>query len=88
MSFPGKAKPSKAAMAGMRPFPREKTVPIEEMKVNELRTLYQRNEEVLRTLYVLSLKMSLYELIYSIELRPRRRSLRRLKQTRRRFVNV
>lgn len=46
----------------MRPFPREKTVQIEEMKADELRTLYRRNEEVLRTLYVLSVYIHLQRL--------------------------
>ncbi|KAI5119907.1 hypothetical protein M0805_003711 [Coniferiporia weirii] len=43
-------KSKQTAMPGMRPFPRERVVPIEEMKADDLRTLFRRNEEVLRTM--------------------------------------
>ncbi|THH12219.1 hypothetical protein EW145_g144 [Phellinidium pouzarii] len=45
-----KFKSKQTSLPGMRPFPREMPVPIEEMKADDLRTLYRKNEDVLRTL--------------------------------------
>lgn len=43
---------SVSAMGGMRPFPREKQVPIEEMNRDELVNLQRRNENLLRSMQV------------------------------------
>ncbi|EJD01181.1 uncharacterized protein FOMMEDRAFT_89417, partial [Fomitiporia mediterranea MF3/22] len=45
-----KVKMGKSGIPGMRPFPRDKPKPIEEMNVAELRKLYRDNEQVLQTL--------------------------------------
>ena len=41
---------SSTGIPGMRPFPKEKTVQIETMNAPDLRDLYRRNEDLLRTL--------------------------------------
>ncbi|KAL5527638.1 hypothetical protein ACEPAG_6439 [Sanghuangporus baumii] len=45
-----KFRTNNSGMPGMRPFPKEKTVQIETMNAPELRDLYRRNEDLLRTL--------------------------------------